>query len=182
MEQLTWQCSPIEFFHKQRVRFYSGNTENHGRELSLFQTIFSMWRRLINFIQSLKTYGDLSPDLQLRRRVNSALHDRPFYSSSAWYRTFWQPLEVSSEIAEFVYQHLEGYSGLTVAHVLPSDRLIEDLSLPLVCWFDWEATLCDDFYDRFGVDISNCFDLHYFSTIEELVLFLNHQLHSVNYS
>ncbi len=141
-----------------------------------------MWRRLINLIQSLKTYGDLSPDLRLRHRVNSALRDRLFYSSSAWYKTFWQPLEISSEIAEFVYQQMEVYSGLMSAHLLPSDRLIEDLNLPLVCWFDWEANLCDDFYDRFAVDISHCFDLHRLSTVKELVVFLNHQLLSVNYS
>ncbi len=141
-----------------------------------------MWRGLINLLQSLKTYGDLSPDLRLRQRINSALRDRPSYSSSAWYRTFWQPLEVSSEITAFVYQQMEIYSGLAMAHVLPSDLLIDDLNLPLVCWFDWESNLCDDFYDRFGVDISTCFDPHHFSTVQELVVFLNHQLLSVNYS
>ena len=140
-----------------------------------------MWQRLTNSIQSLKTYEDLSPDLRLRCRINRALRDRPRYRLDRWYQTFWQPLEVSSEVAEFVYQQMEAYSGLTFGYVLPSDRLTEDLNLPLVCWFDWESTLCDDFYDRFGVDISS-FDVGSLATIQELVVFLNQQSRLVNYS
>ncbi len=109
------------------------------------------------------------------------MRDRSHYRLDQWYQTFWQPLEVSNEVAEFVYQQMEAYSGLTFAYVLPSDRLTEDLSLPLVCWFDWESTLCDDFYDRFRVDISS-FSVCDLATIQEFVIFLNQQSRLVNYS
>ncbi len=140
-----------------------------------------MWRKLTNLIQSLKTYGDLSPDLRLRCRINQALRDRPHHSPERWHQTFWRPLNVSSEVAEFVYQQMESYSGLTFAQVVPSDRLTEDLSLSLVCWFDWESTLCDDFYDRFGVDIGDSLSLGNLTTIQEFVVFLNQQSLLVNY-
>ena len=140
-----------------------------------------MWRKLTNWIQSLRTYGDLSPDLRLRCRINQTLRDRPRYCLERWYQTFWRPLDVSSEVAEFVYQQMEAYSGLTFAQVLPSDRLTDDLSLSLVCWFDWESTLCDDFYDRFRVDISDSLSLGDLTTIQELVVFLNQQSLLVNY-
>ncbi len=153
-----------------------------GERTPFFNRVFRMWQRLTNSIQSLKTYGDLSPDLRLRCRINRGLRDRPRYRFDRWYQIFWQPLEVSSEVAEFVYQQMEAYSGLTFGCVLPSDRLTEDLRLPLVCWFDWESTLCDDFYDRFGVDISNSFNVCELATIQELVVFLNQQSRLVNYS
>ena len=170
-----------EFFRYGEFDFTVGILKS-GEETLLFNRVSRMWQRLTNSIQSLKTYGDLSPDLRLRCRINRVLRDRPRYRLDRWYQTFWQPLGVSSEIAEFVYQQMETYSGLTFAHVLPSDRLTEDLSLPLVCWFDWESTLCDDFYDRFGVDISSSFDVCELATIQELVVFINQQSRLVNYS
>jgi len=52
----------------------------------------------------------------------------------------------------------------------------------LVCWFDWELTLCDDFCQCFAVDLSECFDTQILDTIDELVRFLDYQLLSVNHS
>lgn len=137
-----------------------------------------MWRRLKNGLLSLHTYADLSPDLGLRRRINQVLRSRPSLNLEEWYATFWQPLSISREIATFVYEHLEHYSGLQFSNVLPSDRLQEDLQFPLVCWFDWEGILCDDFRDRFGVEISDQWDIQILTTVKDLILFLNQQLRS----
>ena len=76
---------------------------------------------------------------------------------------------------------MERYSGLPFANVVPNDRLTEDLNLPLVCWFDWENELCDEFCDRFGVEIYDRFDSHDLATVEDLVVFLNQQVLSINY-
>lgn len=140
-----------------------------------------MWRRVKNQLISLRTYAEVSPDLGLRRRINQALRSRPSRSFEDWYKSFWQPLSISREIATFVYQSMERYSGLPFAQVMPNDRLTEDLQLPLVCWFDWECTLCDDFSDRFGVEIYDRFDAYQLATVEDLVVFLNQQVLSVNY-
>jgi hypothetical protein len=141
-----------------------------------------MWRRLKNIFDSLNTYADMSPDLALRRRINQTLHDRRPRTADEWYKLFWQPLGISQEVSAFVYQQMEDNSGLHFANVVPSDRLTEDLHLSLVCWFDWEISFCEDFGCQFGVDISEEFDLCRFSTLQELVVFLNQQLLSVNYS
>ncbi|KAM3107357.1 hypothetical protein [Phormidesmis sp. 146-35] len=141
-----------------------------------------MWRRLKNLFDSLNTYADMSPDLALRKRINQTLRDRPSRTADEWYELFWQPLGISQEVSDFVYQQLEDYSGLHFANVLPSDRLTEDLHLPLVCWFDWEISFCEAFGGQFGIDVSEEFDLSRFSTLQALVVFLNQQLLSVNYS
>ncbi|NJR52376.1 MAG: hypothetical protein HC780_25180 [Leptolyngbyaceae cyanobacterium CSU_1_3] len=141
-----------------------------------------MWRRLKNLFDSLNTYADMSPDLALRRRINRMLRDRPSRTADEWYELFWQPLSVSKEVAIFVYQQMEDYSGLHFANVLPSDRLTEDLNLPLVCWFDWELSFCESFACQFGIDLSEEFDIYAFSTLQEFVVFLNQQLLPVNYS
>ncbi|NJP10295.1 MAG: hypothetical protein HC866_13150 [Leptolyngbyaceae cyanobacterium RU_5_1] len=142
-----------------------------------------MWRSLKNLFYSLKTYADLSPDLQMRRYVNRVLRDRrPSLSASQWYEKFWQPLDVSKPISDFVYTHMQDYSGLDFSKAYPSDRLNEDLHLPLVCWFDWQLSLCQDFWDCFGVDLSDRFNPEALFTVQELVLFLNYQLLSINHS
>lgn len=140
-----------------------------------------MWRRLTNGLRSLHTYAEMSPDLGLRRRINQVLRSRPSLNLEEWYVTFWQPLCISREVATFVYEHLEDYSGLQFAHVVPRDRLRDDLQFPSVCWFDWERILCDDFYDRFGIDISEQWDSRILSTVEDLILFLNRQLRSAHH-
>lgn len=141
-----------------------------------------MWRRVKNLLYSLDSYTELSPDLALRKRINETLRSRPSRRLDEWYQLFWQPLQVSKEVVAFVYQQMEDYSGLHFANVLPSDRLNEDLKLTLVCWFDWELSFCESFYNQFGVDISESFDLYSLSNVEELVVFLNQQRLSVNYS
>lgn len=140
-----------------------------------------MWRRLKNLYDSLDTYADMSPDLVLRMRINQTLRGRPSRTVDEWYKSFWQPREVSEKVAAFVYDRMEEYSGLHFANVLPKDRLNEDLHLALVCWFDWELSLCEEFGCKFGVDITENFDISALSTVEELVVFLNQQWLSVNY-
>ncbi|MEB3337473.1 MAG: hypothetical protein VKJ46_08435 [Leptolyngbyaceae bacterium] len=135
-----------------------------------------MWHKLKSIAFHLSTYADLAPDLRLRRQVNQSLHTRPSLASEEWYDYFWRPRKISHEISTFVYTHLEQYSGLQVSRVLPSDRLDEDLKMTLVCWFDWNLTLCEDFQHCFAVDISDRLDINTLSTVEDFVLFLNHQL------
>ncbi|MCU0548808.1 MAG: hypothetical protein MUC48_05620 [Leptolyngbya sp. Prado105] len=136
-----------------------------------------MWRKLDNIVLNIRTYADLSPDISIRRRINQAMGSRPTRTSEDWYRSFWQPLSISKDLTFFVYQQMESYSGLEFAKVTPSDRLTEDLQLPLVCWFDWEYHLCDDFHDHFGVEIGDCLDVSMLHTVRDLVIFLNQQLY-----
>ncbi|HIK46252.1 MAG TPA: hypothetical protein IGR64_15435, partial [Leptolyngbyaceae cyanobacterium M65_K2018_010] len=68
------------------------------------------------------------------------------------------------------------YSGLEIGRLRPNDRLLEDLQLPAVCWFDWGITLCEDFYNTFGVDLADQFDETQLATCADLVLFLNQRL------
>ncbi len=135
-----------------------------------------MWRRLTNLVLGLKTYPDLSPDLGVRRRINQTLRSRSSRSLEESYAAFWKPLAVSKELIAFLYEHLEASSGLQFTRIVPRDRLSEDLKLTEVCWADWELNLCSDFYDRFGIDICDRFDFYNFSTVEDLVMFLNQQL------
>jgi hypothetical protein len=140
-----------------------------------------MWRRLKNIFASFRTYADLSPDLQVRRQVSRFLHDRPCLTMAEWCAAFCELEEISPAIAEFVYVYLSGYSGLEFARVQPQDRLEEDLQLSLVCWFDWQLSLCDDFFKCFGIDLSDRFDAHDLKTVADLVLFLEHQFLAVNH-
>lgn len=135
-----------------------------------------MWHRLKNLVLSLKTYKALSPDLKVRQRVNSILRRRPALNASDWFETFYQPRGITCSIATFAYTHLQRYSGLEFARVLPSDRLYEDLHWSEVCGFDWELTLCDDFCRQFSVDISHYLHCSQWSTVDELICFLNQQL------
>ena len=148
-----------------------------------------MWRTLTNLIFSLRTYRALSPDIQVRRRVNRMLRTRDPLNMDEWFERFWQAPQsapqssekISKALVAFLYTHLARYTKLEIARVLPCDRLQEDLHLPTICWFDWEINLCDDFYQTFGVDISYSFDVSTLSTIEDLALFLNRQLPAVKY-
>jgi hypothetical protein len=110
------------------------------------------------------------------------LRDRPALGIDDWYESFWQPRQVSPSVARFVYFHLEKYSGLPAARILPSDRLEEDLCFTLVCWFDWHFTLCEDFEQYLGAEIDDSLGLQDLTTIEEFMMFLNRQLLSVNHS
>ena len=77
-------------------------------------------------------------------------------------------------MAEFAYTYLERYSGITFSRVRPNDRLC-DLQWTSVCWFDWELKLCNDFYGRFGIDLSDCLGKLMPATIGDIVIFLNQQ-------
>jgi hypothetical protein len=140
-----------------------------------------MWRSLSNFLNSLWTYFDLSPDLGMRRLVKRFLRCRPMLSQREWYERFWQPADIPRPISDFVYTKMSEYSGLEFGRVLPNDRLNEDLHLVLICWFDWEASFCQDFLDNFGIDPSDRFNPDTFTTVQDLVLFLKNQLLSMNH-
>ncbi|PSN10517.1 hypothetical protein C7293_27795 [filamentous cyanobacterium CCT1] len=139
-----------------------------------------MWRPLKNFVNSLTTYMALSPDMVARQRVNQWLRSRPCRTCNEWYIYHWTPPVVSrplpQPLIDFVYQQLHAYSGLEIGCVLPSDRLVEDLAFPAVCWFDWSITLCEDFYATFDLDISEHFDETQFLTCADLINFLHQQL------
>ncbi len=141
-----------------------------------------MWNRLRNFFLGLSTYGVLSPDLKVRQQVNRRLHERPALQLEEWVETFWRPCGVSQSLAEFIYFTLAQSSGLEFARVTPGDRLEADLHWTLVCWFDWDLHLCEAFYQRFGLDLSDRFDAANFETIADLVLFFQTHLLAVNSS
>lgn len=99
--------------------------------------------------QALRAYSDMSPDLKLRRQVNRSLLDRPEYAVNEWHQRFWRPLGIRFEVVEFVYRSLSESSGLVVGRLVPSDRMVTDLQLPLICWFDWEMTCMEAFWQQF---------------------------------
>ncbi len=141
-----------------------------------------MWRRLKNILHSFRTYPDLSPDLGMRRQVNRFLRNRPALTTEEWFERYWCKRNITKKITDFVYNRMHSYTGLDFTRVRPTDRLIEDLHFPLVCWFDWQISLCDDFWHCFEVDLGDRFDPTHFTTIEDLVIFLNDQVVSVNQS
>lgn len=135
-----------------------------------------MWQRLNNFLRSLETYGMLSPDYVTRRQVNEWLRDRPALTSKEWYDSFFKAAGLSRSVVAFAYQHLEQYSGLQVARMLPIDHLEDDLHWTQVCAFDWELALSDDFRRHFGVNLDERIYTATLTTVEDIVLFLNCQL------
>ena len=139
-----------------------------------------MWQSVLNYLRGLQTYQDLSPDAGIRRRVNAQLRDRSSLSLEEWSRLFTGAGrgELSQRLLTFLYTKLSDYSGLQVGRLRPSDRLIKDLQLPLVCWFDWPHQLCDDFYETFHVDITGDFDESLLETVGDLVWYLNQRLQS----
>ncbi|MGA7932611.1 MAG: hypothetical protein WCA35_03445 [Kovacikia sp.] len=140
-----------------------------------------MWRRLKNIFHSFRTYADLSPDISTRRRVNQFLRTRPALSANEWFEQFWRSKAISKQVTDFIYLYMQKHTGLEFARVQPHDRLSEDLQIPAVCWFDWEIYFCRDFNERFAKDLSDHFDPHALSTIDDLVVFLNQQLLSANH-
>lgn len=155
---------------------WSGNTE------IIYPTGSSgegMWQAFTNWVNSFSTYGDLSPDLGLRNQINAQLRrSRPELALEAWGDTFdlALPSPPSPQLVRFAYEHLGKYTGLVVGCLRPSDRLIEDLHMPLVCWFDWAHHLCKDFDHTFSIDLGEEFDETHFETVGELVAFLHQQL------
>ncbi|MGF1524157.1 MAG: hypothetical protein ACFBSF_17700 [Leptolyngbyaceae cyanobacterium] len=140
-----------------------------------------MWQSVFNYFQSLRTYGDLSPDRAVRWQVNQQLRHRPKLSFEAWSNLFVkQDTSIAPSLLNFVYTQLQQYSGLDVGRMRPSDRLIEDLQIPAVCWFDWALRLCDDFYNTFQIDISDEFDESLQETVGDLVYALNCYLQSMD--
>lgn len=141
-----------------------------------------MWRRLKNILHSFSTYAELSPDVRVKQRVCQNLRLRPAWSKEEWFEQYWRRQAISRQLSDFVYVQMQDYSGLEFARVRPDDRLVEDLQLPLVCWFDWQLSLCDDFWQVFGVDLHEHLDLENLATVADLVFFLNQHLVSVNHS
>jgi hypothetical protein len=135
-----------------------------------------MWRKLKNFLLNISTYTDLRADLHIRQQVNELLRTRPALTLEEWFEFFWRSRGIAKPVIVFVYTHLEKYSGLQISRVKPSDHLEKDLKLTLVCYFDWHLNLCDDFFNWFGVDISENWELYQLSTVEEFVKFLNSKL------
>lgn len=135
-----------------------------------------MWQKLKNLYLSATTYSALGPDSGMRRRVNRSLRHRPFLNDLEWFHTFFQAEGTHQAIALFAYTHLHRYSGIPMGRVVPADRLEEDLHWTDVCWFDWEMSLCDDFWQVFHVDISDRLMGSSFSTVEGLIVFLDQQI------
>ena len=103
-----------------------------------------------------------------------------YATTPSWYIQHWTPPAVPRPLPEpliaFAYKHLKTYSGLDMGRVRPQDRLVEDLQFPLVCWFDWGPTLCEDFFQQFGIDITDTFDETQFATVADLIRYLEQEL------
>jgi hypothetical protein len=114
----------------------------------------------------------------MREQVNQWLSSRPCLTCEDWFHRHWASpsLGMPKALVEFIYDRLSTYSGLTVGCINPTDRLLEDLHFPAVCWFDWGLTLCDDFYHAFGIDILDDFDETQFTTCADLMTFLQTHL------
>lgn len=141
-----------------------------------------MWRSLKNVLLSFRTYSDLSPDLRLRRRINRSLHPRPLLKSGEWHQTYWQPHDVSRALSDFIYYHLQEAAGIDIGRTQPSDRLTEDLCLPLICWFDWETSFSEAFLTQFGIDLPPDWAIPPQTTLKDWLLYLNQQILSVKHS
>jgi hypothetical protein len=155
---------------------YLGHVDRSADAIRFVREPWNMWRRLNNWWTSLWTYFELRPDIGARYRINQALRDRPSHLWPEWYRRFWEPQGVAREVAEFVYRSVARHSGLKVEKVVPSDRLNEDLKLPLICWFDWEMSFYEDFSRQLGVDMdADDWLMSDFYTVADLMVFLNQQ-------
>ena len=137
--------------------------------------MWRQWQRANNYIRSIETFQDMSPDLSVRHQVNQLLsqHRRPL-SAEAWCEEFQREIPSSQrDTLLFVYRCLESYSGIEFNRVRPHDRLVDDLQFPQVCWFDWSTRFCDEVVAHFGIDIGNCFDETRIHTLIDLVAFLD---------
>ena len=135
-----------------------------------------MWDQLNNYVSSVQTYRDLSPDLGMRQQVNRRLHRRRALKPEAWCNAFQRETAAQPVLLQFIYVAFQQYSGLDFSRVRPQDRLIEDLQFPLVCWFDWTTNFCDDFVAQFGIDLRNSYDEAEFATLAEVIVFLRTQM------
>lgn len=136
--------------------------------------MWQQWRKANNYIRSIETYGDMSPDVSVRHQINASLrqHRRPL-SAEAWCEICHQATQSQPSTLLFIYRSLAAYSGLEFERVRPHDRLVDDLQFPMVCWFDWSVSFCDDVITQFGIDISDCFDETRFETVADLIVFLD---------
>ena len=127
--------------------------------------------RLNNFISSVQAYADMSPDQSIRRDVNNWMirRDRAALTAAQWCECFGH---ADSPVLAFIYKTFSEYSGLDFSRVRPSDSLNSHLHFPLVCWFDWTITFCEDFFQAFNIDLSDRFDETDFTTVGELTDFL----------
>jgi len=132
--------------------------------------------RLNNFLSSVSAYADMSPDLSIRREVNHWMirRDRQSLNLSDWCTLFGHG--TPTPVLTFIYENFGEYSGLDFSRVSPNDSLNTNLHFPLVCWFDWTITFCEEFFQAFDVDLSDRFDEADFTTIGELVNFLTQQV------
>jgi hypothetical protein len=138
-----------------------------------------MWKKFKHIVQNLQAYPDLGPDTALRRQVNQSLRHRPALPQRQWSYHCARKSGVTIAVADFAYTHLSAYSGLDFGRVRLGDRLIEDLHFPLVCWFDWEQHLHDDFQQVFNISLADELDaIAAAVTVEEMLLLLNLQVKS----
>ena len=86
--------------------------------------MWRQWQRANNYIHSVQTYLDMSPDLSMRQQVNQSLrqHRQPL-SPEAWCQEFQQDASYQNHVLLFIYQSLETYSGIEFNRVRPTDRL-----------------------------------------------------------
>lgn len=136
-----------------------------------------MLSRFANQLQNrwmdLSAYPDMRPDYKMRKHVNQHLSTRPLYGAVEWHQRFWYPLRVQRAVSEFVYEILRECSGLEVGRLLPSDRLMMELQLPMVCWFDWEIAWTEQFISRFELETDWILDIGEFETLQDFMLALN---------
>lgn len=144
--------------------------QNQLEELGLDASMLAKGR-INNFISSVQAYADMSPDQTIRREVNSWMirRDRALLDLPQWSELFGS---AGHSVLAFVYHAFSEYSGLDFGRVRPNDSLNNHLHFPLICWFDWTITFCEDFCQQFDVDLSDRFDEADFDTIGELVDFL----------
>jgi hypothetical protein len=165
---------------RPRERQRAGNTRRKGQRSAqpnrLATLLAVMWHRFKNLFFNLKNHDLLSPDLATRRQVRQTLRHRPRLGLREWFEVFCKSCQGAYPVVDFLYSHLETYSGLELAVLVPSDRLEEDLHWTDVCSFDWQIALCDDFMYAFGVDMTQCVEDFSPRTVEELILLLQQQL------
>lgn len=122
----------------------------------------------------------MGPDHALRRQVNHQLRSRPNLSVHTWYQQRWLEPALATPDAKpliyFLYDRLAAYSGLCIGRTYPGDKLFEDLQFPMVCWFDWGITLCEDVQSTFRIDISESFDERDYITLLDLANYLQEQV------
>jgi hypothetical protein len=76
-----------------------------------------------------------------RAEVRVRLAERPDLSRNAWYQTYWEQLEIREQVALAVAEFIGSEAGIDALKLIPTDRLVEDLRLPDLCWPDWDMRL-----------------------------------------